>query len=567
MNHILYANKLHPAAGIAIFKASLPIVAVLVLLAVSGFPPLSCPSIALGIAELPNAYKAGEIDLENEYWKKIYPLRDERYPRNQYGEEGFKKIGETVFGAEGALEDFEYGLHGFLESELDFDLNKFENWFRESRKSILNRYRISYGKRISINGEDVDSHLSVDGRTNVYDVNYQLFRDNRFDLHEAWFKWLRGRYNISFGRQLFDWGMVDGDRPTDALNPQDYYKWLVPWHKERKVPVWSIAANVFINPYNDIEFVWIPVFERTREAANETDWLTEDQQRVERFRAMTDIPVVIEEPTPDGDLQQSSLAVRYRSATPEETDTDFSMGFLMGWHYEPLLLETDFVLRGSEDVPTLIRLLHERRKLLTFDWNTAYVYDVPGGEKGKLGIRGETAYEIGKPFSRRYYSSKTSPVINKDFIESVLEIDHRFDDESLYMNFQLRSEFVVGHDEFVKVPELAFRARYHLIQDLSVIFGELATFSDETLRWLRTGELRTGRKIRGIPPGRLSLNMLMDYSFTLADYMARAWVVYKMTHSTTVQLGVNYFGGNTEKDRFSQFNDNDEVFLKARYDY
>lgn len=537
------------------------------LLALSASLVTGNPSLALGSAELPNAYKAAEIDLEKEYWKSIYPLRDERYPRNQYNEEGFKKIGETVFGAEGVLDDFEYGLHGFMESELDFDLRKFENWFRESRKTVLNRYRISYGKRLNINGEDVDSHLSVDGRTNIYDVTYQLHRDNRFDLHEAWFKWLGGRYNLSAGRQLFAWGVVDGDRPTDTLNPQDYYKWLVPWHQERKIPVWSISADIFINPYNDIEFVWLPVFELARQAGNETDWLTEEQQRVEYYRAMTDIPVRIDETTPDGDLQQSTLAFRYRSATPEEKDIDFSFGFIMGWHYDPLVLETDFVLRGSEDVPTRIRLLHERRNLLTTDWSTAYIYDREDGTKGKLGIRGETAYEIGKPFSRRYYSSKTSPVINKDFVESVLEVDHRFNDENLYMNFQLRSEFVVGHDEFVKVPELCFRARYHFIQDLSSLFGEIATFSDETLRWLRTGELRAGKKIREIAPDRMNLNLLMDYSFTLADYMARAWIVYKMTHSTTVQAGVNYFGGNTERDRFSQFDDNDEVFLKARYDY
>jgi hypothetical protein len=94
-------------------------------------------------------------------------------------------------------------------------------------------------------------------------------------------KWLHTELNVSAGRQLFQLGIVDGDRPTDILNPQDYFKWLVPEQKDRKIPVWSVQASYYMNPFSDIQLIWLPFYEKSRAASNNTDWLTYEQQKVE----------------------------------------------------------------------------------------------------------------------------------------------------------------------------------------------------------------------------------------------------------------------------------------------
>jgi hypothetical protein len=522
---------------------------------------------AAQIVELPDAYMAGEIDLNDPYWNNIYSNREYKWPKQEYSGLGYKVIDDAPYLTSFELEDYSQGLHGFISSEFNVDIRDYENWFRESNKTILNKIHIAYGKRIILNNIDVETYISVDGRTNIYDVNYQIFRDNRFDLHEFWGKWLHSDLNFSFGRQMFNLGVVDGDRPTDIINPQDYFKWLVADRKDRKIPVWSMQAKYYINPYSDIQLIWLPFYESSRKASNNTDWLTYEQQKVEYYRALKDTPATIEEITPDDKIKDSSFALRLTAKTPEESDIDYGLSLFYGWQYDPLYQKSDYVLNKSEDVPRKITILHPRRKALLFDWSTAYFYEMADGKKGKLGLRGETAFDFNKPFSRRFIESNHINLTERTFIESVFEIDHSFEENMLYMNFQIRNEFIPDHDEFIENPMAAWRVRYHLIQDLSDLGNKLMDLNKKTWNWLSLSKPARRKAPAFFQPGTIHFNSIFDYNFTLNEYMVQSWMWFKARENLKIETGVNYFGGNTNTHRYSQFDDNDELFLKLKYEY
>lgn len=519
------------------------------------------------LVELPNAYMAGEINLENPYWKKLYNAREERWPLKQYSSLGYKVIDDAQYRSSFDLEDYSQGLHGFIASEYDVDFTDYENWFRESNKSILNRIRISYGKRIILNEVDVDTFISVDGRTNIYDVDYKIFRDNRFDLHELWLKWLHTDLNVSVGRQFFQLGIVDGDRPTDIINPQDYYKWLVPDQKDRKIPVWSVQASYYVNPFSDIQLIWLPVYEKSRAASNNTDWLTYEQQKVEYYRAHPNMPATINEITPDDKIDDSTFALRLNTRTPEEGDIDYGVSLFYGWYYDPVYQKSDYVLTGTENIPEKITILHPKRKSLLFDFDTSFFYDMVDGNRGKLGIRGEFAVDFNKTFSRRYIQTNISNLTERTYIESAIELDHSFDDSKTYMNFQLRNEFIADHDEFIEEPMSSWRVRYHFIQDMSYLLNSLEKLNRKAWNWISTSHGPRRPKEPSYKAGTLHFNSIFDYSFTLNEYMVQSWLWYKINSEFRVETGINYFGGDTNTDRYSQFDDNDEMFIKIKYEY
>ncbi|PKK90956.1 MAG: hypothetical protein CVV64_04080 [Candidatus Wallbacteria bacterium HGW-Wallbacteria-1] len=540
----------------------------LIIIIIFAFFILALPPIAeAGFNDSPDAYKAAEVDLESAYWQKVYRSREEKWPREEYKPLGYKKIDDVPFDPRFEIEDLDQGIHGFMETEIDYDIQKFENWFRESTKTVLNRVRLEYSKRTVIDDVDVEFLGSVDGRTNIYDVNYSLYRDNRFDLRELWAKWLLTDFSFKFGRQIFNWGVVKGDRPSDFLNPQDYYKWLVPPHEDRKIPVWGVSARMYLNPTNDLELAWLPFYENSRKASNNTDWLTENQRKVEYWRTQGKVNPVIQEITPDEEVKNGTVALRYRSITPEENDTDFYMSFITGWEYDPLLVKGDLIRVGSEDIPTRIRLLHERRKSLAFGWETAYFYDKEQGGSGKLGLRGESCITFDKPFARRYINSTGEDIVKKIYLESVTEIDHSFDEESLYMNLQMRFDAILDHDEFVDRVDSTIRVRYQFSHDLTSLMNSLNRYSAETMHWLKTGDLKKEVSTSMFKPGRLNLNGLFDYDFTLNDYFTRFWLWYQMSSSLHMETGINSFGGNSKVERYSQFDDNDEFFLSLKYGF
>jgi len=86
--------------------------------------------------------------------------------------------------------------------------------------------------------------------------------ENEFQLREAYLTWFPSWGEVNVGKQIHAWGAVDGNNPTDNLNPYDYYYMFLPG-AERKVGTVSGSVKYYWNDWQ-MEGVFIPAHEGNR---------------------------------------------------------------------------------------------------------------------------------------------------------------------------------------------------------------------------------------------------------------------------------------------------------------
>jgi hypothetical protein len=92
--------------------------------------------------------------------------------------------------------------------------------------------------------------------------------ENEFQLREAYLMWYPSWGEVKIGKQIHAWGAVDGNNPTDNLNPYDYYYMFLPG-AERKVGTVSGSLKYYWNDWQ-FEGVFIPEHEGNRFPFGET---------------------------------------------------------------------------------------------------------------------------------------------------------------------------------------------------------------------------------------------------------------------------------------------------------
>jgi len=76
------------------------------------------------------------------------------------------------------------------------------------------------------------------------------------DLREIYLVWYPAIGELKFGKIIHTWGAVDGNNPTDNINPYNYY-YLFSTGADRKIGVLAGSAKLFWNNFN-AEFIVVP---------------------------------------------------------------------------------------------------------------------------------------------------------------------------------------------------------------------------------------------------------------------------------------------------------------------
>ncbi|MEC9050502.1 MAG: hypothetical protein VYD66_06860 [Candidatus Neomarinimicrobiota bacterium] len=92
--------------------------------------------------------------------------------------------------------------------------------------------------------------------------------ENEYQLREAYLMWYPRWGEVKAGKQIHAWGAVDGNNPTDNLNPYDYYYMFLPG-VERKVGTVSVSVKYYWNNWQ-FEGVFVPEHEGNRFPFGET---------------------------------------------------------------------------------------------------------------------------------------------------------------------------------------------------------------------------------------------------------------------------------------------------------
>ena len=94
--------------------------------------------------------------------------------------------------------------------------------------------------------------------------------DPKLDFREVYLIWYPSWGEVKLGKQIHAWGAVDGNNPTDNLNPYDFYYMFLPG-ADRKIGTLSAAAKYYWNDWQ-LEVVVIPEHEPNRYPFGEDDF-------------------------------------------------------------------------------------------------------------------------------------------------------------------------------------------------------------------------------------------------------------------------------------------------------
>lgn len=136
-----------------------------------------------------------------------------------------------------------------------------------------NMYRLSDQSEISLPFRLAETEVGYSMGDFEFKTNSALeYRwsnnENELQLREAYLMWYPSWGEVKIGKQIHAWGAVDGNNPTDNLNPYDYYYLFLPG-AERKIVTLSGSVKYYWNDWQ-IEGVYFPEHEPNRMPFGET---------------------------------------------------------------------------------------------------------------------------------------------------------------------------------------------------------------------------------------------------------------------------------------------------------
>lgn len=197
-------------------------------------------------------------------------------------------------------------------------------------------------------------------------------KDTVAELREAYLSWWSRDWQLSLGRQLVNWGKLDGYKVLDAVNPQDFREYILEDFDESRIGTWGIRIER-AGPRWGWQFLWSP----DRTTHDLADPGTAFELSAPRFQpdANLSLPTAITRLAPDRDLFAMQIS-------RTSTNTDWRLVFIDGFEYEPLAR-----LRSGDIV-----LLHPKRRMVGGNVERA---------TGPIVLRAEAAYRFDRQLARQ----------------------------------------------------------------------------------------------------------------------------------------------------------------------
>lgn len=135
--------------------------------------------------------------------------------------------------------------------------------------------------------------------------------------------------DLRIGKQYIIWGVLEGVRIVDEVNPMDFREMILPDLLDYRIPLWSAKLDWFQGD-NTFQFIWIPELKFHEPAPRGSEW--ELLQKVCVGQAPE---VICEESVPDSwELQNSEVGVRYETY---KWDTELTLSYFYTWDDFPVI--------------------------------------------------------------------------------------------------------------------------------------------------------------------------------------------------------------------------------------
>lgn len=147
--------------------------------------------------------------------------------------------------------------------------------------------------------------------------------------------------DIRIGKQFVVWGVLEGVRVTDEINPLDFRELILPDLLDYRIPLWTFRFDHYV-PFGKFQFLWIPEVRFHEPAPRGSEW--ELLQKVPNTRF------------PDRfGLRESEVGLKF---TTEIFNTEVSLSYFYTWDDFPVIFR-NVRLDSAEDpvfFPTYTRM-------------------------------------------------------------------------------------------------------------------------------------------------------------------------------------------------------------------
>lgn len=330
------------------------------------------------------------------------------------------------------------------------------------------------------------------------------------DIREFYGDFFFENTDLRIGKQIIRWGVIEGFRITDELNPIDFNEFILRELEDRHIPLWMLKLDHYFEKYS-LQFVWIPELIFHRPAPGGTEF--------EQFQ----IPPGLEKPAKT--FAHTEIGLRLSG---DLAGFDLAFTYFDGWDDFPAASQALFGFGGGGQFPSTPTRYHRIR---TFGF--AFTKSL-GAEL----IKGEFAYVYGRAFGT--FLSATQTEVTRPQVKYALGWDTRapFGVETF---FQFSQQWIQNHKD-------------------EIIADALDSGASITLRKKLMNE-------------RLLLKILAIYIINDEEVLIRPRMNYRWDDHLMLSIGADIFEGkegNIQQDDFrfiGFFDKNDRIYTELRYSF
>ncbi|MFQ6607330.1 MAG: DUF1302 family protein [Fidelibacterota bacterium] len=378
---------------------------------------------------------------------------------------------------------------------------------------LRNRFRLNFNYPPS---EYAFGYASLD----VKNDHLSDHNDLELNLREMYLDLYFDNLDLRIGKQQIVWGEADGLFITDIVNPLDLREFILADFEDIRMAVNSIKAQAYLGD-SRLEAVWIPQFVPAKFSSTGEAWAFYtmiDEVSLLIPDSLIAINAVI---FPERQLRNSEYGWRFSTLV---RGVDLKLSYFRTWDDYPIFLQ-DYELTQLTQAPLRVTITPEYGRLTV--WGGTF-----SSTLGSLIIRGESAL-----YQKRnlYTSSSTDEdrVVKKDFLNYMIGAEMTPGEASI--SGQFVQEVILDYDTELISDEINTMGTLFLSQ----------TFWNETVK----------------------PEMFVIYNFTKEDYLSQFRVKFYPLDGVEFILNVDLLGGKKENTLFSQFDDNDNIYLKIKYSF
>lgn len=318
--------------------------------------------------------------------------------------------------------------------------------------------------------------------------------------------------DIRIGKQIVRWGLLEGSRIIDELNPLDFYEFIFRDVEDRYIPLWMVKGDYYTDRYS-IEGIWIPELRFHKPAPKGSEF--------EEFELPPDIK------RPPIKLRNSEFALKWSG---DIDGLEVESAYLYTWDDFPAAFRSVFGLATDlEDI--------------NFSPRYTRIHIIGGTLSKSVGgmvIGGETSYIIGKFFATKpEIGNKGFNELKRDYIKYGMIVNYNLYD--IELSFQFYQQLIINYEQSILQKR---------IENVLSLFTRYELFYN-----------------------RLLMQLFILYFTNNQESLYRPRINYKVTDNHLLSIGIDIFEGKdgkieTEDFRFiGFFNKNDRIYIEWKYSF